>query len=61
MQRLISHRREHPEEDNPDDLLHLLITTGDAGGVDERQLADLIIFFFIAGYDTSKNVLTHTM
>ena len=27
----------------------------------ERQLIDLIIFFFIAGYDTSKNVLTYTM
>ena len=61
VQRLISRRREHPEEDNPDDLLHLLITTADEGGVDKRQLADLIIFFFIAGYDTSKNVLTHTM
>jgi len=61
VQRLITHRRAHPEEDNPDDLLHLLIVTADEGGVDKRQLADLIIFFFIAGYDTSKNVLTHTM
>lgn len=59
--RLIRHRREHPEEGNPDDLLHLLITTADEGGVNNRQLEDLIIFFFIAGYDTSKNVLTHTM
>lgn len=61
VQRLIRHRREHPDEDNPEDLLHLLIATADEGGVVERQLEDLIIFFFIAGYDTSKNVLTHTM
>lgn len=61
VQRLVAERREHPEQGNPDDLLHLLIKTADEGGVDQRQLEDLIIFFFIAGYDTSKNVLTHTM
>jgi len=61
VQRLIAERRADPEGGNPDDLLHLLIKTADEGGVDQRQLADLIIFFFIAGYDTSKNVLTHTM
>jgi len=61
VQRLIAQRRADPEGGNPDDLLHLLIKTADEGGVDQRQLADLIIFFFVAGYDTSKNVLTHTM
>jgi cytochrome P450 len=59
--RLIAERRAHPESGNPDDLLSLLIETSDEGGIAERQLADLLIFFFIAGYDTSKNVLTHTM
>ena len=61
VQRLIADRRAHPESGNKDDLLHLLISTSDEGGIGERQLTDLIIFFFIAGYDTSKNVLTHTM
>jgi cytochrome P450 len=61
VQRLIAERRADPEGGDPNDLLHLLIKTADEGGVDQRQLADLIIFFFIAGYDTSKNVLTHTM
>jgi cytochrome P450 len=61
VQRVIAERRAHPEAGNPDDLLHLLIHTADEGGIVERQLADLLIFFFIAGYDTSKNVLTHTM
>jgi cytochrome P450 len=59
--RLIAERRAHPESGNPDDLLHLMIETSDEGGIGERLLADLLIFFFIAGYDTSKNVLTHTM
>jgi cytochrome P450 len=61
VQRLIAERRAHPDAGNAEDLLHLLINTGDEGGIAERQLADLLIFFFIAGYDTSKNVLTHTM
>jgi cytochrome P450 len=43
------------------DQLDLLIETGDEGGVPQRQLEDLVIFFFVAGYDTSKNVLTYTM
>jgi len=61
VQRLIAQRRSHPQSGNPDDLLHLLIETGDQGGIGARQLEDLLIFFFVAGYDTSKNVLTHTM
>jgi cytochrome P450 len=61
VQRVIEERRADPEAGNDEDLLHLLINTGDAGGVGARELADLIIFFFIAGYDTSKNVLTYTM
>ena len=39
----------------------MLITTADEGQISHRQLVDLIMFFFIAGYDTSKNVLTYTM
>jgi len=61
VQGLIAHRQAHPEEDNPDDLLHLLIETSTEGGIDHRTLVDLIMFFFIAGYDTTKNVLTYTM
>lgn len=61
VQRLIAGRRADPASGNPDDLLALLINTGDEGGITARQLADLIIFFFVAGYDTSKNVLTFTM
>ena len=60
VQRTIAERRAHPHE-GIEDMLDLLIDTSDTGNVSHRQLVDLIMFFFIAGYDTSKNVLTYTM
>jgi len=60
VQKIIEDRRANPHE-KQEDLLDLLIDTGDEGNVTHRQLADLIIFFFLAGYDTSKNVLTYIM
>ncbi|PEQ12014.1 hypothetical protein B2G71_14655 [Novosphingobium sp. PC22D] len=57
----IARRRAEPRTDGSEDLLELLIRTGDEGDISHRQLTDLIMFFFIAGYDTSKNVLTYTM
>jgi len=60
VQKCIAERRAAPH-DSVEDLLDLLIVTADDGKVSARQLADLIMFFFIAGYDTSKNVLTYTM
>ena len=61
VRRLVSQRRAEPDRAKSDDLLDLLVTIADHGEVAERQLIDLVIFFFIAGYDTSKNVLTYTM
>jgi cytochrome P450 len=58
---LIAERRAHPRKDQPEDLLDILIEVSDDGNVSHRQLADLLTFFFLAGYDTSKNVLTYTM
>lgn len=58
---VIADRRAHPRIDGVEDLLEILIRTDSAGNVNARQLTDLIMFFFIAGYDTSKNVLTYTM
>jgi len=57
----LAERRAHPREDGIEDLLELLIRTGRDSDVSDRQLVDLLMFFFIAGYDTSKNVLTYTM
>ncbi len=61
VQRIIAERRTSPDKGQRGDLLDLLIETGDEGGVPQRQLEDLVIFFFVAGYDTSKNVLTYTI
>jgi cytochrome P450 len=61
VRRLILQRRAEPDRGKTDDLLDLVVTSADRGDVAERQLIDLLIFFFIAGYDTSKNVLTYTM
>ncbi len=57
---IIADRRANPH-DREEDLLDLLIETSDNGNVTAQQLADLIVFFFLAGYDTSKNVLTYIM
>jgi len=44
-----------------DDMLEILLDTVDSGGLSERELYDLLIFLFVAGYDTSKNALTLLM
>ena len=59
--RLIRRRQANPRPDDEPDLLDILIEAGDTGGITERQLVDMLIFLFVAGYDTSKNVLTYTM
>lgn len=61
VQRIIADRRANPDRGQLGDLLDLLIETSDEGRVPQRQLEDLVIFFFVAGYDTSKNVLTYIM
>ena len=57
----IAERRADPNGKDKQDLLTLLVDTADGGRINARQLIDLIMFFFIAGYDTTKNVLTYTM
>lgn len=46
-----------------DDLLELLVRTVDSGNgaMTEGELYDVLIFIFVAGYDTSKNALTLMM
>ncbi|MBV1690979.1 cytochrome P450 [Novosphingobium sp. G106] len=60
VEKIIAERRASPHA-TQEDLLDLLINTSDDGNVTHQQLADLITFFFLAGYDTSKNVLTYLM
>jgi len=60
-QELVAERRQNPVHDGPPDLLDMLIEASNDGDIPERQLFDLLIFLFEAGYDTSKNVLTYMM
>jgi cytochrome P450 len=58
---LIADRRASPRVGEEPDLLDLLLRTQADGGLSDRELADILIFLFVAGYDTSKNMLTLTM
>ncbi len=58
---LIADRRAGKRVSEESDLLDLLLQAQDGGGLSDRELGDVLIFLFVAGYDTSKNMLTLTM
>ena len=58
---LVRERRLNPRKGGDPDLLDMVIEAADEGGISDRHVADLLIFLFVAGYDTSKNVLTYMM
>ncbi|MDE2620885.1 MAG: cytochrome P450, partial [Sphingomonadales bacterium] len=51
---LVAERR---REGARDDLLDALIAANDGGQVDDKELCQLLILLFAAGYDTTKNLL----
>jgi cytochrome P450 len=53
--------RERGGQHDEDLLLDALITAKRTGGLAEDELRDLLITLLLAGFDTSKNVLTLTM
>ena len=61
VQELVAQRRTEQRPTQEPDLLDSLISVLDEGGMNERELYDVLIFLFVAGYDTSKNVLTMMM
>jgi cytochrome P450 len=58
---LIDEREARGASDQDEDLLDILMEAGRNGGISRRQLVDLLVFLFVAGYDTSKNVMTYMM
>ncbi len=58
---LIAERRAGRRLNAEPDLLDPLLEAHDSGGISEGELKSLLIFLFVAGYDTSKNVLTFIM
>jgi cytochrome P450 len=61
VQDLLAARRADTHRDEPEDLLDMLIRAGVDNLLSDREIVDLILFLYTAGYDTSKNVLTLTM
>jgi cytochrome P450 len=58
---LVSERRANRKPEGEEDLLEVMIDKLEAGQLSERELYDLLIFLFVAGYDTSKNAMTLMM
>jgi cytochrome P450 len=58
---LIAERRAAPRAGGEPDLLDLLLEVRDRDELTDREFEDLLIFLFVAGYDTSKNMLGLTM
>ncbi|MGE3691029.1 MAG: cytochrome P450 [Novosphingobium sp.] len=58
---LIAERRAGKRPSGDPDLLDLLLAAQDGGDLSDRELGDVLIFLFVAGYDTSKNMLTLIM
>ncbi len=62
VQNLVARRRAaQARGETHDDLLDLMTRTVANGDWNDRELYDVMIFIFVAGYDTSKNALTLMM
>ena len=59
----VAERRANGRAGGDPDLLDLLLEVQASGDLNltDRELGDILIFLFVAGYDTSKNMLTLTM
>ncbi len=53
--------REQAGADDENALLDALIAARDAGKLNDIELRDMVLVLLIAGYDTSKNMLTFTL
>jgi cytochrome P450 len=58
---LIADRRAGQRQGEQPDLLDALVHANDSGSLSTVEMKNLLIFLFVAGYDTSKNVLTLIM
>jgi cytochrome P450 len=58
---LVMERLAHPKSGGERDLLDLLINCNKSGALTDTELTDMLINLFVAGYDTSKNIMTLTM
>lgn len=61
VQDLVARRREALASSDNSDMLGILVLALERGDLTERELYDVLIVLFVAGYDTSKNALTILM
>lgn len=61
VQSLVAQRRVSGPGDGVPDLLDTMLEANGRGEISDRELYDMLIFLFVAGYDTSKNILTLAM
>ncbi len=59
--KLIADREAVRQPGDDHDLLDALLEAKGKDGLTDLEIIDLLIFLFVAGYDTSKNILTLTM
>jgi cytochrome P450 len=57
---IVNERKACGSPDEPD-LLDAVIAAESAGKITSTELRDMVLFLFVAGYDTSKNQLGHIM
>ena len=58
---VIAARRECQRSSSEEDLLDIVLEVRARGEISEYELVNLLVFMFVGGYDTSKNVITLIM
>ena len=59
--RLVDERRKAPRTEGDGDIIDTLVAAEDEGRISAQEIIDMMVFMFVAGYDTSKNALTLLM
>jgi len=59
--KVIAERRAGKRPSDEDDLLDMVLEVRTRGEMTEEELVNLLVFMFVGGYDTSKNVITLIM
>lgn len=59
--KVIAGRRAGTRPSEEEDLLDMVLEVRERGGMSEDELVNLLVFMFVGGYDTSKNVITLMM
>lgn len=59
--RVIARRREGRRPSEEADLLDMVLAVRERGEMSEQELENLLVFMFVGGYDTSKNVIALIM